>query len=165
MHPFAAVKHDGGARDGLACVALWPAQPCGWRGQCVGGTCQCDEGWALSGLDTQGADQCIKYRPITGAPHVTWAAVVPPLALLYASNVLLDWRVRRGSVGSGDRVAAALFGVSLVMHFICALLPSRSPHADQVELNAQDCECVIESVMFVRPVAVVVGWTNPSFAC
>jgi hypothetical protein len=104
-----------------ACVALWPAPPCGWRGQCVGGTCQCDEGWALSGLDTQGADQCIKYRPITGALHVTWAAVVPPLALLYASNVLLDWRVRRGSVGSGDRVAAALFGVSLVMNFTCAL--------------------------------------------
>ena len=104
-----------------ACVALWPAPPCGWRGQCVGGTCQCEAGWALSGLDTQGADQCIKYRPITGALYVTWAAVMAPTAVLYASTVLLDWRFRRGMVSPSDRAAAALAGFAFVMYFICAL--------------------------------------------
>lgn len=103
-----------------ACAALWPAPACGWRGQCVGGTCQCDAGWVLSGLDTQGADQCIKYRPITGALYVAWAATVPPMAVLYALNVLHDWRIRGGTVGHGDRVAAALIGLMLLLFFTCA---------------------------------------------
>jgi hypothetical protein len=103
------------------CSALWPSPPCGWRGHCVAGACECDAGWALAGFETVGTDQCVRYQPVLGALYVALAVLVPPTTALYAANLLLEWRVRSGVVGPKDRVAAALIGCAFVLYFVCAL--------------------------------------------
>jgi hypothetical protein len=80
-----------------ACGALWPAPPCGWRGQCdeAAGVCVCEEGWQLSPLVVDGAALCNIPDGLLPAALASSAAVLVCFVVLAAARIGLDWRAGR----------------------------------------------------------------------
>jgi hypothetical protein len=151
------------AMANASCAALWPAPAC-WHGHCVDGSCACDEGWELVGVDIDGAELCVRAKGVVPLLYLVWACSDAACLLLLLANswlnLQLGWHRQRFEVLSllWFEMGSALY---LIVAFSGWLSPEREMGHSGLSLllftAAMSCISIGATMHTVRQVSALRG--------